>query len=209
VVVCPGGGYSILAYEHEGRQVCEFLVRHGITGILLKYRVPSTPRQPLADAQRALGIVRRRAADWGLVADRIGILGFSAGGHLAVMAALKGKERNYPVDAALEADDPTPSFAIPIYPAYLTTNRSDGPLQREVVVTEHSPPMCLIHAHDDPWTAAGSALLYLEYKKLGRPCELHVYAKGGHGFGMKPNGQPVNAWPDRAVEWMRSMGYVR
>lgn len=208
VVVCPGGGYGILAYEHEGTKVCEFLAGHGVTGILLKYRVPATPREPLQDAQRALGIVRRRAAEWGLAADRIGILGFSAGGHLSIMTALKGKDRSYPLDAAMEADDPTPNFVIPIYPAYLTAKGTDGPLLPDVVVTKQAPPMCLIHAHDDPWTAAGSALVYLEYKKLGLPCELHIYAKGGHGFGMKPNGQPANAWPDRVVEWMRSMGHM-
>jgi acetyl esterase/lipase len=208
VVVCPGGGYGILAYEHEGTQVCDFLGKHGVTAILLKYRVPAKPREPLQDAQRAIGIVRRRAAEWGLAADRIGILGFSAGGHLSIMAALKGKDRTYPVDTAVEADDPTPNFVIPIYPAYLTAKGTDGPLLSEIVVTKQSPPMCLIHAHDDPWTAAGSSLLYLEYKKQGLPCELHIFAKGGHGFGMKPNGQPVNAWPQRVVEWMHSMGYT-
>jgi predicted alpha/beta-fold hydrolase len=89
-------------------------------------------------------------------------------------------------------------------------NISFGSMQQhsEIVVTKQSPPMCLIHAHDDPWTAAGSSLLYLEYKKQGLPCELHIFAKGGHGFGMKPNGQPVNAWPQRVVEWMHSMGYT-
>lgn len=209
VVVCPGGGYGILAYEHEGTQVCDFLVRHGITAILLKYRVPASPREPLQDAQRALGIVRRRAAEWGLAADRIGILGFSAGGHLSIMAAFKGRERTYTPDPAVEADDPTPDFVIPIYPAYLTKKGTDAPLLPEIVVPKQAPPMCLIHAHDDPWTAAGSALVYLEYKKLGLPCELHIYAKGGHGFGMKANGQPVNEWPTRAVEWMRSTGLVR
>lgn len=208
VIVCPGGGYGILAYEHEGTQVCDFLGRHGVTPILLKYRVPATPREPLQDAQRAIGIVRRRAAEWGLAADRIGILGFSAGGHLSIMTALKGKERSYRPDGAVEADDPTPNFVIPIYPAYLTAKGTDGPLLPEISVTKSAPPMCFIHAHDDPWTAAGSSLLYLEYKKLGIPCELHIFAKGGHGFGMKPNGQPVNAWPDRVVEWMRSMDYT-
>lgn len=207
VIVCPGGGYSILAYEHEGTQVCEFLTRHGVTALLLKYRVPAKPKEPLQDAQRALGLVRKRAADWGLDADRIGILGFSAGGHLAMMAALKGNERTYPLDRSIEADDPTPSFVVPIYPAYLTAQGTT--LLPEITVTPKAPPMCLIHSHDDPLTAAGSALVYLEYKKLGLPCELHIFAHGGHGFGMKMNGQPVNRWPDRVVEWMGAMGYLR
>lgn len=208
VVVCPGGGYGILAYEHEGTQVCDFFGRYGVTAILLKYRVPAKPREPLQDAQRAIGVVRRRAAEWGIAPDRIGILGFSAGGHLSIMTALKGKERSYQPDATVEADDPTPNFVIPIYPAYLTAKGTDGPLLPEIVVPPSAPPMCLIHAHDDPWTAAGSSLLYLEYKKRKLPCELHIFATGGHGFGMKPNGQPVNAWPTRVVEWMQSMGYT-
>ena len=206
VVVCPGGGYSILAYEHEGTQVCDFLVRHGVTAVLLKYRVPAEPRLPLQDAQRAVGIVRKRAAEWGLAADRIGILGFSAGGHLAIMTALHANERTYTPDAAIEADDATPNFAIPVYPAYLTKKGTDAPLLPEIAVTAKSPPLCLVHATDDPWTAAGSALVYLEYKKLGIPCELHVYAKGGHGFGMKRGRLPVSRWPDRVIEWMAGAG---
>jgi acetyl esterase/lipase len=206
VIVCPGGGYGILAYEHEGTQVCDFLVRHGVTAVLLKYRVPAEPRLPLQDAQRAVGIVRKRAAEWGLAADRIGILGFSAGGHLAIMTALHATERTYTPDPAVEAADARPDFAIPIYPAYLTQKGTDAPLLPEIAVTATAPPLCLVHATDDPWTAAGSGLLYLEYKKLGIPCELHVYAKGGHGFGMKPGPLPVNRWPERVIEWMAGAG---
>lgn len=206
VIVCPGGGYGILAYEHEGTQVCDFLVRHGVTAVLLKYRVPAEPRLPLQDAQRAVGIVRKRAEEWGLAADRIGILGFSAGGHLAIMTALHADERTYDRDPAVEAEDARPDFAIPVYPAYLTKKGTDAPLLPEIAVTAKSPPMCLVHATDDPWTAAGSGLLYLEYKKLGIPCELHVYAKGGHGFGMKPGPLPVNRWPERVIEWMAGAG---
>jgi len=206
VIVCPGGGYGILAYEHEGTQVCDFLVRHGVTAVLLKYRVPAEPRLPLQDAQRAVGIVRKRAAEWGLTADRIGILGFSAGGHLAIMTALHATERTYTPDPAVEAADARPDFAIPIYPAYLTQKGTDAPLLPEIAVTATAPPLCLVHATDDPWTAAGSGLLYLEYKKLGIPCELHVYAKGGHGFGMKPGPLPVNRWPERVIEWMAGAG---
>lgn len=208
VVVCPGGGYKFLAFEHEGTQVCEFLAGHGVTAVLLKYRVPAEPRLPLQDAQRALGIVRRRAAEWGIAADRIGILGFSAGGHLAIMAALHAGDRTYALDEALEAAAATPDFVIPVYPAYLTAQGSEGPLLPEIAVTGTSPPMCLVHATDDRITASGSGLVYLEYRKRALPCELHVYAKGGHGFGMKPGVLPVHAWPQRVVEWMASMGYL-
>jgi len=111
VIVCPGGGYGILAYEHEGTQVCDVLVKRGVTAVLLKYRVPAQPRLPLQDAQRAVGIVRKRGAEWGVAPDRIGILGFSAGGHLAIMTALHGNERAYSPDPALEAEDARPNFA--------------------------------------------------------------------------------------------------
>jgi acetyl esterase/lipase len=213
VLVCPGGGYGILAYEHEGSQVCEFLNKHGVTGILLKYRVPKRdPKDPgreaLQDAQRAMGLIRHYAAEWGIKKDRVGILGFSAGGHLTVMTALHANDRTYTVDPALDVDDATPNFAIPVYPAYLVSKEEPTKLLPGFEVKEKSPPMCFVHAHDDPWPASGSALLYLEYKKKNLPAELHIYAKGGHGFGMRKNSQPVNEWPNRVIEWMLSMGYL-
>lgn len=213
VLVCPGGGYSILAYEHEGSQVCDFLNQHGVTGILLKYRVPKRdPKDPgreaLQDAQRALGIIRHHAEEWGLNPNRVGILGFSAGGHLSVMTALHANERTYTTDPALDVEDATPNFAIPVYPAYLVSKEEPGKLLPGFEVTAKSPPMCLVHAHDDSWPSSASALLYLEYKKLGLPCELHIYAKGGHGFGMRKSGGPVNDWPVRVVEWMKSMALI-
>jgi len=213
VLVCPGGGYGILAYEHEGSQVCDFLVQHGVTGILLKYRVPrrdpaDPSREPLQDAQRAMGIIRHHAAEWGIKPDRIGILGFSAGGHLTVMTALHANERTYTTDPALDVDDATPNFAVPVYPAYLVSKEEPGKLLPGFEVTAKSPPMCFVHAGDDPWPSSASALLYLEYKKLNIPSELHIYAKGGHGFGMRKSGGAVNDWPNRVAEWMKSMGYI-
>lgn len=213
VLVCPGGGYGILAYEHEGSQVCDFLVQHGVTGILLKYRVPKRdPKDPgreaLQDAQRAMGIIRHHAAEWGLKPDRIGILGFSAGGHLTVMTTLHANERTYTTDPALDVEDATPNFAVPVYPAYLVSKEDPFHLLPGFEVSAKSPPMCFVHANDDSWSATASALLYLEYKKLNIPCELHIYAKGGHGFGMRKSGGPVNDWPDRVAEWMKSMGYM-
>ena len=213
VLVCPGGGYSILAYEHEGSQVCDYLNTIGVTGVLLKYRVPrrdpnDPSREPLQDAQRAMGILRHRAAEWGIDPQRIGVLGFSAGGHLTVMLSLHANERTYTPDPALDVDDATPNFAIPVYPAYLVDKKDAYQLLPGFPVTKKSPPMCFVHASDDSWSATASALLYMEYKKQGIDCELHIYAKGGHGFGMKKSGQPVNEWPTRVVEWMRSMGYL-
>ena len=208
VLVCPGGGYKILAYEHEGTDVCEFLTEHGVTAILLKYRVPSSQEVALQDAQRAIGMIHHHAEEWGIDPDRIGMLGFSAGGNLTVMTCLHASEGTYEIDEKLDINNPTPSFAIPVYPAYLVERGTEGPLLSAITVKVTSPPLCLVHAADDPWTASSSFLLAVEYKKHDVPCEVHVYAKGGHGFGMKKKGLPVDAWPDRVVEWMDSMGYL-
>jgi acetyl esterase/lipase len=214
VIVCPGGGYSILAIEHEGTQVCEWLNSIGVTAVLLKYRVPvrmdSPGYEPLQDAQRAMGLVRHHAEEWGIHPRRVGILGFSAGGHLSVMTALHPNERTYAPEAALDVEDARPDFLIPVYPAYLTAPGEEWALESRVTVTEKAPPVCLIHAHDDKGrtSAAGSALLYLEYKKRGVPAELHICTQGGHGFGMRRGGQPVHDWPQRVEEWMRAMGLL-
>ena len=215
VIVCPGGGYRILAIEHEGTQVCEYLNTLGVTAVLLKYRVPACAkeepsREPLQDAQRAMGLVKKRAAEWGIKPDRVGILGFSAGGHLTVMASLHPNERTYKGDPAMDVDDATPAFSVPVYPAYLVSKDDTFKLLPDVKVTDKSPPMCLIHAGDDKGatSSSASALLYLEYKKLNLPAELHIYAKGGHGFGMRKTGLPVADWLVRVGEWMRSMGYL-
>jgi acetyl esterase/lipase len=217
VIVAPGGGYSILAIEHEGSQVCEYLNSLGVTCALLKYRVPARDKadpskEPLQDAQRAIGLVRHHAAEWGVKPDRVGILGFSAGGHLTVMATLHANDRTYTSDAALDVDDATPNFSVPVYPAYLVASKDDTfHLRPEIKVTEKSPPMCLVHAGDDKGmtSPSGSALLYLEYKKLNLPAELHIYAKGGHGFGMRKTGLPTADWLVRVGEWIGSMGWLK
>ena len=217
IIVAPGGGYSILASEHEGSLVCEYLNTIGVTGILLKYRVPARDKsdpskEPLQDAQRAIGLVRHHAAEWGIKPDRVGILGFSAGGHLTVMATLHANDRTYTTDSALDVEDATPNFSIPVYPAYLVASKDDTfHLRPEIKVTEKSPPMCLVHASDDKGitSPSGSALLYLEYKKLNLPAELHIYAKGGHGFGMRKSGLPTAEWLVRVGEWLGSMGWLK
>jgi acetyl esterase/lipase len=214
VLVCPGGGYGILAIEHEGTQVCDWLNSLGVTAVLLKYRVPvrdKTPGyEPLQDAQRAVGIVRQNALQWGINPKRIGILGFSAGGHLSVMASLHANEHTYPTDPALDVADATPNFLIPIYPAYLVGKDDTFTLLPSVQVTPAAPPICLVHAHDDSGvtSASGSALLYMEYKKLKLPAELHIFSSGGHGFGMRKSEKPVAQWPQRVGEWMRTMGLL-
>ena len=215
VLVAPGGAYSFLAIEHEGTQVCERLAALGVTCALLRYRVPlRSPEDPgreaLQDAQRAMAVLRRGAADWNFKPDRVGLLGFSAGGHLAVSMALQSNPRTYVIDRSLDVDDVTPNFVVAVYPAYLVDQPDSFRLRPGFKVTATAPPLCLIHADDDngPSTSAGSALLYLEYKKRNRPVELHIYAKGGHGFGLKPLDLPAADWLLRVSDWMRTMGWM-
>jgi acetyl esterase/lipase len=157
-----------------------------------------------------MGMLRLRAAEYGIDPKRIGILGFSAGGHLCVMTALHANERSYELDPGIEAADATPNFAIPVYPAYLVGRDNEFKLLPEISVKASSPPLCLVHAHDDRGvtSAAASALLYLEYKQRGLPAELHIYAKGGHGFGMKKTDLPTAQWLVRCGEWLKAMGFL-
>ena len=212
VVVCPGGGFHILAWDLEGTEVAEWLNSIGVTAVVLKYRVPTNnvdPKwlQPVQDAQRTLSILRSRAQDWGLDADRIGILGFSAGGHTAARAALTTK-RLYDVVDVADEQSCTPNAAMLIYPAYLA-NKENTRLDDEFAVTKDSPRTFLVHAFDDPIAVQGSLLLTLALKKAGVPSELHVYDTGGHGYGLRPvDGVPVTLWPLRCEEWLRRNGWT-
>jgi acetyl esterase/lipase len=201
ILICPGGGYQGLAFEHEGTQVAEYLNTLGVTGAVLKYRVPRRdplhPHEaPMADAIRAIQILRSRSDELGIRGNRLGILGFSAGGNLSVLTALQATDQH------------RPNFLVAIYPAYLTQEKDEFRLRPEIVVPPSAPPACFIHAGDDRITAAGSALLYLDYKKLGIPAELHIYSQGGHGFGMKKNGSPANQWHVRVSEWLTTNGWL-
>ncbi len=212
VLVCPGGGYNILASEHEGSAVCEWLNANGVTGVLLKYRVPrreglAKHEAPLQDAQRAMGMLRTRAEEWGIDPKRIGVLGFSAGGHLAAMT-LSNPERTYPVDEKHDAVSCRPDFGILIYPAYLLDEKDPDKLAPELAFNKESQPVFLAVASDDSW-ASSSARLYLELQRLKVPVEMHAFAKGGHGFGiLKQKDLPVGSWPELAAGWMKGAGLL-
>ena len=214
VLVCPGGGYGILAYQHEGTDVCKWLNKLGITGILLKYRVPRRKDRakhdaPLQDSQRALGLVRKHAKDWGINPSKLGILGFSAGGHLSLMTLTSFQSRTYPrMD---DADDLScrPDFGILVYPAYLVDRKSRDALFPEVVINKETPPCFFVHTGDDHVPAEGSALAYLALEKAGVVGnELHLFPFGGHGYGMRKTDRAVSEWPDRAASWMRATGWL-
>lgn len=210
VIVAPGGGYSILAIEHEGTQTCEWLQSLGVTAVLLKYRVPKRDMQSpenlamLQDAQRAITLVRSMQTELKIDPTRVGMLGFSAGGHLAACAALV-KERMYEgVDKADTVFSHEPNFALLIYPGGLIDRF--GRLKADFVVKKDSPPMFFVHATND--SSENSVALYSTLKKAGVPAELHLYASGGHGFGMRKTQHPSSTWPDRAADWMKANGYL-
>ena len=211
VVVAPGGGYSILAIEHEGSEVCEWLNKLGVTAVLLKYRVPKRDAQTpdnlamVQDAQRAITLVREKSKELGIDPNRVGMLGFSAGGHLTVCTALTQK-RMYDVQTSREEPSHLPNFCILVYPAYLTDK--DGKLKKEFEVNKDSPPMFFAHSSDDPVTSEGSLALYMALTKNKVPAELHLYATGGHGYGMKKVPHPCASWPDRAGDWLKSRGLL-
>ena len=213
VIVCPGGGYNILAYDLEGTEVCDWLNSIGVTGVLLKYRVPGRGGQrytaPLQDAQRAIGMVRSRAADWGIDPKRIGILGFSAGGHLAATASNTFDSRTYPPVDDTDKASCRPDFTILIYPAYLTEKDETTKLAPEIKVTKQTPPAFITMTADDPVHVENAYAYGLALKRAGVSAELHIYPKGGHGYGLRPSENAVSHWPDRAGEWMKSEGLLR
>jgi len=212
VVVCPGGGFHILAWDLEGTEVATWLNSIGVTAIVLKYRVPTNsvdPKwlQPVQDAQRTISLVRTRAADWGLKSNQIGVLGFSAGGHTAGRAALTTERLYEAVDSADE-ESFLPNSAMLIYPAYFA-NEEQTALAEDVVVTKDSPPMFLVHAFDDPVTVNSSLFLTMALKKANVPSELHVYDTGGHGYGLRPvDSKPVTMWSERCEVWLKRNGWA-
>ncbi len=221
LIICPGGGYWNLAWDLEGEEVAARLYEAGITGIVLKYRVPRREGQPerlpapgpLLDAQRAISLVRTRAAEWKIDPAKIGIMGFSAGGHLTLAAATEFDQRRYdPIDDSDKASC-RPDFAVAVYPGYLIEQARAGVETNKNVlapymrIATNTPPCLLIHATDD--TVAGaenSAVMYLALKSANIPAELHLYAQGGHGFGVRKSDLPVSTWMDRCLEFLQNQG---
>lgn len=211
VLICPGGGYNVLAMDLEGEEVAAWLNTIGVTGIVLKYRVPRpkdpTHDLPLMDAQRAMSLVRSHAKEWGIDPDRIGILGFSAGGHLAAATSTNFDKRRYePIDD-IDKVSMRPDFAILIYPAYLATKDKLAP---EIRVQKNTPPTFFAHAGDDGVSPENSVAMYLALKRAGVPAELHIYANGGHGFGLRATtASAAPSWPARCEEWLRIRGLLK
>ena len=213
VVICPGGGYSVLAWDLEGTEVAQWLNSIGVTGIILKYRVPQrpdTPRYlpPLQDAQRAISLVRSKAGEWGLDPHRIGMLGFSAGGNLTAVASTNYDKRAYDPSDDIDKLDCRPDFAVLVYPAWLNQEGTEK-LAAEVRVDAHTPQMFIAHATDDPISVESSVSMYLALHRAAVPVEMHLYAVGGHGFGLRPTDKPCSSWPQRCEQWMRKQGLLK
>jgi len=209
VVVFPGGGYHILAIDLEGTEVCDWLNSAGITCVLLKYRVPDTGPYPkssaaLQDAQRALGIVRSHAGDWHIDPQRVGVLGFSAGAHLAAALSTHFDQRLYdPLDAADQLSC-RPDFAVIVYPGYLALGESFTP-NPDIPVTAKTPPSFIVQAEDDPVWVENATVYFLALKNAKVPAELHIFAEGGHGYGLRRTELPVTTWPKIVETWLHTI----
>ncbi len=247
VVVFPGGGYQILAIDLEGTEVCDWLTSKGITCVLLKYRVPGEggypksapypksgpyPESPMAleDAQRTMGLVRFHAAEWHIDPHKIGVLGFSAGGHLSAAISTHFAKRLYSAVDAADNESCRPDFAVSIYPGHLSLSAAEWDanqgtkkfvvrhpanadkklaLNPDVPVTSQTPPTFLLQAEDDHVDNVDDSLAYyIALKKAGVPVEMHLYAQGGHAFGLRRTKFPITGWPQLVETWLGTIGMI-
>ncbi len=214
MLICPGGGYHNLGWDVEGVEIARWLNTLGVTGIILKYRCPRRPgdakgvppKGPLKDAQRAVSLVRSRAKDWNIDPHRIGMIGFSAGGHLVGATATNFEKRTYdPIDRVDEVSC-RPDFGIPVYSGYF---KVDGGLSPTVRTPKNTPPLLFIHASDDPISdAEHSVTMYLALKRAGIHSDLRVYSSGGHGFGVRPTKAACSAWTASCTTWLQNKGFL-
>ncbi len=244
MVVFPGGGYQTLAIDLEGTEVCDWLTAKGITCVLLKYRVTDVgpypksgpyPESPMAleDAQRTLGLVRWHAAEWHIDRHKIGVLGFSAGGHLSAAISTHFEKRLYPAVDAADKESCRPDFAVALYPGHLsltaaewdarqgakpfairkpehaTTGDKHFQLNPDIPITRQTPPTFLLQAENDHVDSADDSLAYyIALKQAGVPVEMHLYAEGGHAFGLRRTKFPITEWPGLVETWLRTIGMI-
>lgn len=207
VIICPGGGYYVLAINLEGRDIASWLLSLGVRPVLLKYRVPKNRKGAFADAQRAISILRSRADKFHINPQKIGVIGFSAGGDLAARLSTHFNNRIYdPVDQA-DTASMRPDFGILIYPAYLVNKR--GEPNEEVAVDNDTPPMFLVQTQDDPIGYRNSLFFYNALTRHHIPAQLDMFAHGGHGYGMRvKKSNPLSSWPKRCALWLKSIGML-
>ena len=224
VVVFPGGGYQDLAIDLEGTEVCDWLTPKGITCVLLKYRVPNSgphwdesckcqrnPKAPTAleDAQRTMGLLRLRATEWHIDPHKIGVLGFSAGGHLVADISTHFEKRLYAAVDAADKERCRPDFAVALYPGHLWPDERKLELNPDIRVNRDTPPTFLVQAEDDNVDPVEESLVYyIALKKAGVPVEMHLYARGGHAFGLRHTDLPISGWPHLVETWLGSIGMI-
>jgi len=222
VVVFPGGGYQILAIDLEGSEACDWLTSKGVTCVLLKYRVPGERKLPksgaypaspeaLEDAQRTVGLVRFHAAEWHIDPHKIGVLGFSAGGHMSAAMSVHFDKRLYPAVDAADKESCRPDFAVAIYPGHLSLGENSFELNPDIRshITRQTPPTFLLQNEDDGIDRVEDSLsYYAALKKAGVPVEMHLYAQGGHAFGLRRTKFPVTAWPQLVETWLGTIGMI-
>ena len=210
VVVFPGGGYTILAIDLEGTEVCDWLTSSGIACVLVKYRVPESGPYPksraaLQDAQRAVGLVRQHATEWNIDPKRIGVLGFSAGAHLAAALSTHFEQRLYDLVDAADQLSCRPDFAVIIYPGYIAVEEQNFALNADVHPTDKTPPSFIVQAEDDGVHVENATVYFLALKNAKVPAELHIYAQGGHGYGLRRTELPVTGWPQLVETWLKTI----
>jgi acetyl esterase/lipase len=224
VVVFPGGGYHILAIDLEGTEVCEWLTSRGITCVLLKYRVPDSgpawhdsckchihPKSPAAlqDAQRTVGLVRFHATEWHIDPHKVGVLGFSAGGHMVAAISTHFKRRSYPAVDAADKESSRPDFAVALYPGHLWIGEEKFVLNPDIHITSQTPPTFLLQAEDDHVDNVNQSLVYyIALKNAEVPVEMHLYAQGGHAFGLRRTELPITGWPQLVETWLLTIGMI-
>jgi len=221
MIVCPGGGYNMLCADYEGEEIAAYFNSKGITAVVLKYRVPrreGLPKHLAAwqDAQRMVRVVRSNAEKWGINPDKIGIMGFSAGGHLSLMIATTSQKAAYePIDD-LDKIPCNVNFAAPVYPAYVLQDGADGQntgkgndssFVDDFAFDDKTPPMCLLHGDADVYSPMGSVAVYCKLRKMNVPAELHIYANAVHGFILSRDDPHTNDWLDRIYAWMNAMKF--
>lgn len=216
MIVFPGGGYQGLAIDLEGTEICDWLNSQGITAVLLKYCVPNHREgaygeapMALEDAQRAISLVRSQAAIWHIATNKIGVIGFSAGGHLVTATSTQFNKRSYtPVDPA-DKQSCRPDFAIACYPGHMWDEDTPFQLNPHITITTNTPPTFIVQAEDDPIDNVNNSVIYfINLKKAGVSAEMHLFAHGGHGFGVRPTKNPITHWPALAQTWLKTIGII-
>ena len=213
VVVFPGGGYQILAIDLEGTEVCDWLNGIGVTCVLVKYRVPNSGPFPksaaaLQDAQRALGLVREHAGEWHIDPHRVVVLGFSAGAHLSAALSTHYEQRLYNAVDPADKQSCRPDFAVIVYPGYLAIAEKGLEPNPEIHPTAETPPTFILQAEDDPVHVENAVVYFSELKTAKVPAELHIYAQGGHGYGLRRTALPVTAWPQLVETWLHTINML-